>query len=118
MMAHTTPATHRMLQIPHLLEEVFNHLAPETRRDSCVGHVSGSRASSSNSRRTEKDGHCALARSARVCKVFADPALDVLWRELDDLLVLLRILPPFQPYTAHYFVSHCLLVNIRSSLPY
>ncbi|KAL1945271.1 hypothetical protein VTO73DRAFT_2122 [Trametes versicolor] len=92
-----------MLQIPHLLEEVFNHLAPETRRDSGVGHVFGSRVSSSNSRRTEKDGHCALARSARVCKVFADPALDVLWRELDDLLVLLRILPPFQPYTAHYF---------------
>lgn len=34
-----------------------------------------------------------LAQAARVCKSFMNPALDMLWRELDDLGPLLRLLP-------------------------
>lgn len=98
-MAHTR-ASDRMLSIPHLWEEVFIHLAPQT----CCNR-GANQISASNSSYAAKEGQRALARSARVCKAFAEPALDVLWRELDDLLVLLRILPPFQKYTSRCFVS-------------
>ncbi|KAI0962272.1 hypothetical protein AcV7_001152 [Taiwanofungus camphoratus] len=37
----------------------------------------------------------ALVRSARVCKAFFDPALDVLWGSLDNLLPLFKIFTPF-----------------------
>ncbi|KII93116.1 hypothetical protein PLICRDRAFT_380502 [Plicaturopsis crispa FD-325 SS-3] len=35
-----------------------------------------------------------LARLARTCKLFCSPALDVLWRDQQHLLVLLKCLPP------------------------
>ncbi|EIW53996.1 uncharacterized protein TRAVEDRAFT_74308 [Trametes versicolor FP-101664 SS1] len=101
-MAHTR-ASDRMLSIPHLWEEVFIHLAPQTCCNPGANQISGREKPPSNSSYAAKEGQRALARSARVCKAFAEPALDVLWRELDDLLVLLRILPPFQPYTSRYF---------------
>ncbi|EIW54008.1 uncharacterized protein TRAVEDRAFT_39705 [Trametes versicolor FP-101664 SS1] len=50
-----------------------------------------------------RDGRFTLACSARVCRAFLEPALDALWRDLGDLLVLLRVLPSFQPYTSHSF---------------
>ncbi|KAG2358612.1 hypothetical protein BDR07DRAFT_1379257 [Suillus spraguei] len=34
-----------------------------------------------------------MARVSQVCKTFRDPALDFLWRNLDSLLPLLRLLP-------------------------
>jgi hypothetical protein len=37
-----------------------------------------------------------LAWIARCCKTLSEPALDVLWKELDDLIPLLEILPAFQ----------------------
>ncbi|TFK87401.1 hypothetical protein K466DRAFT_113048 [Polyporus arcularius HHB13444] len=42
-----------------------------------------------------------LARAARVCRAFEDPALNVLWRVVDDIVDLLRILPALggYPYT-------------------
>lgn len=42
-----------------------------------------------NLRRGIKD----MARVSQVCKTFRDPALDFLWRNLDSLLPLLRLLP-------------------------
>ncbi|RPD56084.1 hypothetical protein L226DRAFT_571922 [Lentinus tigrinus ALCF2SS1-7] len=36
-----------------------------------------------------------LARSARVCKAFHGPAIRVLWRRLEDIIPLFRILPSF-----------------------
>lgn len=42
-----------------------------------------------NLRRGIKD----MARISQVCKTFRDPALDFLWRNLDSLLPLLRLLP-------------------------
>ncbi|KAG2338810.1 hypothetical protein BDR05DRAFT_675187 [Suillus weaverae] len=34
-----------------------------------------------------------IARVSQVCKTFRDPALDFLWRNIDSLLPLLRLLP-------------------------
>lgn len=42
-----------------------------------------------NLRRGIKD----MARISQVCKIFRDPALDFLWKNLDSLLPLLRLLP-------------------------
>ena len=36
-----------------------------------------------------------LARSARVCKAFHRPAVCVLWRRLEDLIPLFKVLPSF-----------------------
>jgi hypothetical protein len=41
---------------------------------------------SSNGKRT-------LSRFARTCKAFCDPALDVLWRELDSLVPIIGLFP-------------------------
>ncbi|KAH9937990.1 hypothetical protein B0H21DRAFT_757823, partial [Amylocystis lapponica] len=35
------------------------------------------------------------SRLARVCKFFSEPALDLLWKDLSDVFLLLRILPSF-----------------------
>ena len=37
----------------------------------------------------------ALARAARTCHAFSGPALDVLWRALDDLHALLKLFPSY-----------------------
>ena len=39
-----------------------------------------------------------LARAALVCRAFEEPALNVLWRVLDDILHLIRILPAYGGY--------------------
>ncbi|KAI0800340.1 hypothetical protein C8Q74DRAFT_406457 [Fomes fomentarius] len=46
--------------------------------------------------RRRKTRRRALASCARTCHAFLDPALDVLWRVLDDVDVVLRLLPSFQ----------------------
>lgn len=38
----------------------------------------------------------ALANAALVCRQFAEPALNVLWCALDNLIPLLRLVPGFQ----------------------
>ncbi|KAG1723265.1 hypothetical protein EDB19DRAFT_1763720 [Suillus lakei] len=65
---------HRALAISelliHILREVYNDEGP-------------------NIRQGIKD----IARVSKVCKTFRDPALDFLWRDIDSLLPLLRLLP-------------------------
>lgn len=39
------------------------------------------------------NGRRSLARLARTCKAFKEPALNVLWRDLDSLVPLLSLLP-------------------------
>ncbi|KAI9065459.1 hypothetical protein FKP32DRAFT_496744 [Trametes sanguinea] len=65
----------RTLWNEDILREIFSHLAsPPTAT-------------------TEgQDGRVALARCARASRVLLEPAVDFLWRELDSLSVLLRIL--------------------------
>ena len=36
-----------------------------------------------------------LARAARVCRALSEPALDVLWRVVDDIVHLLSVLPSY-----------------------
>jgi len=40
-----------------------------------------------------REGVKDIARVSRVCKTFRDPALDLLWRNIDSLLPLLGLLP-------------------------
>lgn len=37
-----------------------------------------------------------LAYAARTCRAFSGPALDVLWRDLPDIISLFRILPHYE----------------------
>lgn len=39
------------------------------------------------------NGRRSLSRFARTCKAFCDPALDVLWRELDSLIPIIGLFP-------------------------
>ncbi|OAX38495.1 hypothetical protein K503DRAFT_158681 [Rhizopogon vinicolor AM-OR11-026] len=41
----------------------------------------------------DRDGIKDIARASRVCKSFRDPALDFLWRNVDSIFPLLRLLP-------------------------
>ncbi|THV06035.1 hypothetical protein K435DRAFT_42476 [Dendrothele bispora CBS 962.96] len=40
------------------------------------------------------NGKRSISRLARTCKAFQEPALDVLWRELDSLVPILALFPP------------------------
>ena len=56
-----------------------------------------------------------LARLARTSTVYLEPALDRLWRSLDTLFPLLKILPAFVKTTSGTHVSNCLyLVSVLS----
>ena len=39
-------------------------------------------------------GRRSISRLARTCKAFCEPALNVLWRELDSLIPILALFPP------------------------
>ncbi|OBZ73821.1 hypothetical protein A0H81_06374 [Grifola frondosa] len=71
---------HRALHKDDILREIFERL-------STVGNASLAGEERALCQRT-------LAISARVCKDFLDPALDVLWRELADFLDLMKIILP------------------------
>ena len=43
--------------------------------------------------------------NARVCKQWSDIALDILWREIDDLYLLFRILAPLTKTVEGSYVS-------------
>jgi hypothetical protein len=58
--------THRVLAIPELLQTIFSF---------------GTRASN--------------VSNALVCRSWLEPALDNVWREVDDIYYLLKILAPF-----------------------
>lgn len=38
-------------------------------------------------------GRRSLSRLARTCRAFADPALDVLWRDLDSIIPIIGLFP-------------------------
>ena len=42
-----------------------------------------------------------LACLARTCRTFKNPALDLLWRSVDDIVHLLSVLPCFGPLAAN-----------------
>ncbi|KAI0366698.1 hypothetical protein BV20DRAFT_1055365 [Pilatotrama ljubarskyi] len=84
----STSAVDRVLSIPHLLGHVLEIFAPEW-SDDRIGLIIEQEKRNRACRRN-------LARLARVNKTFSETALGVLWRNLDDLAVLLRVLPSFK----------------------
>ncbi|KAI0764396.1 hypothetical protein BD413DRAFT_193756 [Trametes elegans] len=53
-----------------------------------------------------------LTRFARVCQTFPAPALDLLWRVLDDIRPILALLPPL---TSGYRHTHVLSRDITQA---
>lgn len=79
-----TPASHRVLFIPELLDIIFNFLDKDTN-----------------------------ATIACVCKRWSEIALDVVWKEVDDLISLFHLLKPIRQHEDMFeYVS----VSVRSQL--
>jgi hypothetical protein len=70
---------HSVLTDPALLRAIFEHLIDAKDERDVVVHARSQ-----------------LLRLATCCKAFSEPALDLLWRKMDDLLPLLKILPSFE----------------------
>lgn len=73
---------HRALQTCDVIHEVFSWLTPGPRYDEMTPEEEDGR------RNARHD----LLNVVLVCRAFASPALDVLWRELDDLLPVMQLL--------------------------
>lgn len=59
-------------------------------------------------KRRRKTAQRTLASAARVCHAFSSPALDVLWRIVDDIVHLLEIFPSFRKeLNQNRYVSTC-----------
>ena len=71
-----TYAMHRVLRIPELLQMIF-----------CTLDLPSN------------------AVNARVCKQWSDIALDILWREIDELYILFKILAPLIKSVEGAYVS-------------
>ncbi|RPD52326.1 hypothetical protein L227DRAFT_582132 [Lentinus tigrinus ALCF2SS1-6] len=90
-------ATLQALSCDEIIEEILEKLAPgrlprDVDEQYCLPE---DRAQRRLAQRT-------LARAARVCRAFEGPALNVLWRVVDDILHLLGVLPGYSgvyPYT-------------------
>ncbi|KDR85791.1 hypothetical protein GALMADRAFT_218880 [Galerina marginata CBS 339.88] len=54
-------------------------------------------------------GRQALLNAALTCKVFVDPAMDILWRSMDSLTPLVKILPTFVMIGTEYTVNGAIL---------
>ncbi|KAJ7601550.1 hypothetical protein DFH06DRAFT_1262085, partial [Mycena polygramma] len=73
------PAREQCLQNPDLIAEILGHLFDSSRLD----HVD---------RKAER---CSLLCSALMCRAMSPSAVKLLWRRLDNLVPLLRLLPSF-----------------------
>lgn len=79
----------RVLQCRDIMGEIFEQMSP--------GWLEDDLQDGSAAKRRRKAQRRALASCARTCHAFLDQALDVLWRVLDDVdVVLLRLLPSSQ----------------------
>lgn len=56
-----------------------------------------------------------LLSIALTCKLFRDPALDLLWRSLDSWMPLLKLLTPFKLVNGFYVRHHPLFVTFDGS---
>ena len=78
----------RVLLCRDILAEIFEQMSPDWLE---IGLCDPDAA-----RRQRKAWRRTLASCARVCHGFRDPALDVLWRVLDDVDVVFDLLPSLQ----------------------
>ncbi len=96
-------STYRAMMCQEIVENVCEFLS------------SSSSLEDSYRRADDKGNKGALARLARTCKAFSDPALRVLWRRLDTIRNLLQLLPQYRhPLPSDAFVSYHTLVSGRS----
>ncbi|KAI0698296.1 hypothetical protein C8T65DRAFT_832235 [Cerioporus squamosus] len=86
-------ATSKALSCREIIQAIFETLAP--------GRIRSDRACLPETRAHRRLAQRTLARAARVCRAFEDPALIVLWRVVDAIADLLAILPALSgyPYT-------------------
>lgn len=75
-----------MHRIPHIIEEIFLQFLPDWSDDGPLAH------GVDHAQRTKAQRQM-LAQLARVCKSFSQPALDILWKNLDEFDCLLHVLP-------------------------
>lgn len=97
-----TSAFDRVLRIPHLLQEVFEYFAPEWSQAVTVPNILHLWDSD---RTIDRVQYHMLAGLARVCKAFVDPAVNVLWRNLEDIDPLSCILQQHSDYVSYRAVS-------------
>ncbi|KAI0359218.1 hypothetical protein OH77DRAFT_1395521, partial [Trametes cingulata] len=87
------PASGRVLQCRDMVAEILEHLAPGWPREG---------SSKPEERARQRDMRFrTLASAALVSKLFSELALDVLWRVLDDIDVLLELFPSLKEHQ-HY----------------
>ncbi|EED78514.1 predicted protein [Postia placenta Mad-698-R] len=89
---------HKALEIIDIIREILEHLLPvKPKSYSALGiRVGMPGRINANITREQRAAIKQLARAARVCKSFRDPALDLLWKTLEDIHDLLRVLPAVQ----------------------
>ncbi|KAH9924526.1 uncharacterized protein B0H18DRAFT_1211786, partial [Fomitopsis serialis] len=79
----------RALSVPDILLYVFEQLQPQAKPMSDLHPAAGLHIDPT----ANGFAAAALARSARVCKDFQEPALSILWRDIPSFVVLLGLLP-------------------------
>lgn len=83
---HRALGMHRCLQVFEVISQIFSEID---------GHVYDTRMRyPTRIRHREAAALRTLAGLARTCRAFKEPALDVLWREIPDLFVLIKHLMP------------------------
>ena len=87
---HPPPAPHRALLCYDVLCTIFEQLAASEELWYDFD-VSTGDASSWYERRADCEQRRTLARCARVCRAFFTPAVAVLWRDLDSLAPIARV---------------------------
>lgn len=83
-----TNAVQRAISSPAILVQIFSQLSPGWNE-----FEDPDNADYEEERENRASLRSALAACARVCGKFSGPALDAQWRVLDDLIVLLKLLP-------------------------
>ncbi|KAI0764397.1 hypothetical protein BD413DRAFT_615841 [Trametes elegans] len=81
-------AASRALLCPEILFEIFDYLEPGRPDENALPME----------RARRREAQRTLASAARVCYTFSGPAFNILWRVLDELVALFKILPCFVQY--------------------
>lgn len=92
-MAHIRETAHvTVLRNQSIWAHVFANLAPES--------PDMDEVDASPIRNTPQwENRLALACAARTCRAFSSPALDVLWREIEELSALLKLFPSYMQHS-------------------
>ena len=87
-------AVERAITSPAIMAQIFAQLSPGWSSVKDLNNESVNAEDEDGDGRADRAScRSTLAACARVCRGFSDPALDARWRVLDDVVVLLKILP-------------------------